>query len=142
MILYGLAGVPVISCSRGIVSELPYVNPKEVIEKQGLGFDNLLRKPAESYAIAQEYLHYRGLYILKTDFWIETVNIQTKKGLQRLLYLLRWYWYKGKPWKWLGGKGYLPLKMRRMRWLEKKKARIQKKLDAAKIQTPVTGASI
>ena len=120
LILYGLAGVPVISCSRGIVSELPYVPAKEVVEKQGIGFESLVRPPGEAYKIAKEYLSYRGLYILKTDFWIETVNIAAKKGLHKPWFLLRWKWYSSRPWKWLGGKGWVPLKIKKQKRVAKK----------------------
>jgi hypothetical protein len=111
LILYGLAGVPVISCSRGIVSEVPYADPREVIERQGKGYEGLVRPQAEAYQIARKYLSYRGLYIMKTDFWIETVNISTKKWPSNWIYLIRWNWYGSRPWKWIGGRGWKPLKI-------------------------------
>lgn len=114
LILYGLGGVPVLSCSRGIVSEVPYVSPKEVVARQGKGFESLIRKPEESYQIAQEYLRLRGLYVLKTDWSVETVNINTKKGLSRYTYLARFWWLNTRPWKWMGGKGYVPRNVKKM----------------------------
>jgi hypothetical protein len=112
LILYGLAGVPVISCSRGIVSEVPYADPREVVAAQGKGFEHLIRPPHEAYEIARNYLRYRGLYIMKTDFWIETVNITTKKWPYNWTYIIRWFWYCSRPWKWIGKKGWKPLKIK------------------------------
>jgi hypothetical protein len=119
-ILLGLGNVPVLSCSRGIVGEIPYVSPKEVVDKQGRGFEGLLLKPAESYKIAQEYLRYRGIYIIKTDFHVETVNILTMKGLKKLRFLLHWHWMKSRPWKFVGGKGYMPKNIKKI--MEQQKA--------------------
>lgn len=124
IILLGLGNVPVLSCSRGIISEIPYVSPEEVVEKQGRGFEDKILKPNESYQIAQEYLKYRGLYILKTDFHVETVNILTLKGLKRLKFKIHWYWMKSRPWKFLGGKGYIPKNI--------KKIQAQQRSDAAR----------
>ncbi len=114
IILYGLGAVPVLSCSKGILSEIPYVDPKEVIEKQGHGFEKLVRLPRECYLIAQEYLRFRGIYIIKTDFGVETVNIRTKNTWGKYKYILHFYWMKSRPWKWMGGKGYIPRNMRKV----------------------------
>jgi hypothetical protein len=135
IILYGLGNVPVLSCSRGIVSEVPYVSPKEVVDKQGKGFEALIRKPEESYKIAQEYLKERGIYILKSDFHVETVNILTKKGLDKWLYPFKWKWYATKPWKWMGGKGYVPHKMKKIFKAQKEAAA---KAGEPKCSTTVT----
>jgi hypothetical protein len=118
-ILLGLGSVPVLSCSRGIVSEIPYVDPKEVVERQGKGFNHLLLKPNESYKIAQEYLRHRGIYILKTDFHVETVNILTLKGIHKWKFLAHWYWMKSRPWKFLGGKGYTPRNIKKIQAQQK-----------------------
>ncbi len=126
IILLGLGHVPVISCSRGSVGEFQYVNPKEVVEKQGKGFEHLLWSAQDSYRIGQAYLKDRQIYILKTDFWIETINIMTKKGLQRLWYKIRWNWYRTRPWRWRGGKGWIPMFIR-VRNLKQK--RLQKKAE-------------
>jgi hypothetical protein len=141
MILYGLSGIPVISCSRGILSELQYVHPKEVIEKQGVGFDHLIRPAPEAYLIARDYLHFRGLYIQKTDYWIATVNIQTKKGLAKLWFLITWYWYGSRPWKWMGGSGWKPMKVK---WAEYKAKHAKKPPAPPNVmpQAPTTTASI
>jgi hypothetical protein len=114
IILYGLGNVPVLSCSRGIISEVPYIDPKEVMEKQGRGFEHLIRKAAESYRIAQEYLRCRGIYILKTDFHVETINLATLKWLKRIRFLANWHWLRNRPWKWMGGKGYVPRKFKKL----------------------------
>jgi hypothetical protein len=133
MILYGLSCVPVLSCSRGILEEVPYVNPKEVVEKQGVGFEGLLRTPQETYKIATMYLHYRKLYILKTDFWIETINLDTKKGFGKLWLIVRWHWLITRPWKWLGGRGYMPIKIRRMQRKAKKQGKDTSKLQVVSL---------
>jgi hypothetical protein len=133
MILYGLGGAPLISCSRGILSEIPYTDPKEVIEKQGVGFEKIMRNPIDNYFIAREYLKHRKLYLLKTDFFVETVNIKSKKGFEKPLFLAKFYWYGRKPWRWMGGWGYTPHFVKVQ--LKKAKAEAEKaqKLAAAKM---------
>lgn len=122
IILLGLGNVPVLSCSRGIVSEIPYVSPKEVVEKQGRGFEHLMLKPHESYQIAQTYLKYRGIHILKTDFHVETINLRTLKGFKKLKFLIHWHWMKSRPWKFMGGKGYTPKNIKKIQELQKANA--------------------
>jgi hypothetical protein len=124
LILYGLGNVPVLSCSRGIVSEVPYVSPKDVVDKQGRGFESLIRKPAESYKIAQDYLAYRGIYILKTDFHVETINTSTLKWFKAWWYPIKWNWMRTRPWKWVGGKGYVPRKFKKIAKAQKAAASI------------------
>ncbi len=48
----------IIDCSNGILTELPHANIKDVIEKQGFGFDHLLKKPEEVKVIVDNYFKY------------------------------------------------------------------------------------
>jgi len=103
MILYGLGNVPVLSCSRGLLGEVPYIDPRAVVATQGRGFDELLRTPVEAYEIGKEYLHTRQIYILRTDFQTATVNIFAKGGWwKRLKFRLYWHWQQSRPWAWKG----------------------------------------
>jgi hypothetical protein len=74
MILLGLGVPPVISCSRGILSEIPYVDPVSVHEKQGVGFDRLFVPAIEMYRKAQQYLRYRHVHIVRGKARVETAN--------------------------------------------------------------------
>jgi hypothetical protein len=103
MILYGLGNMPLISCSRGLLGELPYVHPKDVVAAQGKGFEGIIRNAHENYIVALSYLKARSIYILKTDFHVETVNIYTKKSvLDRMSYRIRHAWLSSRPWVWKG----------------------------------------
>ena len=109
MILYALGAIPLISCSRGLIGEVPYVKPEYVVAAQGKGFEKLLRNPVETYEIGKEYLKRRQIYILKTDFHTETVNIMAKGGrVKRFFFRIRWNWYQSRPWAWKGDRiGFL-----------------------------------
>jgi len=127
IIMWAMAAPPVISCSRGVMSEWTYANPKEVVEKQGLGFDHLIVDPITAYKAGGIYLRRRGFLIMKTDFWASVQNMAGMKFLDKIKHLINWYWYKDKPWKWMGGKGYVPWKFKR----DKKKAEAKAKKIAA-----------
>lgn len=109
MILYSLGAVPLLSCSRGLIGEVPYVKPEDVVKTQGKGFEGLLRTPVESYEIGKAYLSRRSIYILKTDFHTETANIYAKGGvIHRFFYRIKWNWYQHRPWAWKGDRlGFL-----------------------------------
>lgn len=139
MILYGLGCPQIISCSRGILSELPYVAAEEVVKAQGKGFDHLVRSPKDCYEIAREYLHYRTIYIMKTDFNIESVNINSKKGFDKFWYPIRWRWLVSRPWRWMGGKGYIPWQVRRMIRLKKKSDRMAMRMNPTATPTAAIG---
>lgn len=123
MIMWGMSNPPIISCSRGIMSEWPYVHPREVIEKRGQGFDHLLIDPITAYRASQAYLRPRGFLNLKTDFFVYVKNAGALKGWDRIKTLVSHWWLNGRPWKWLGGRGYVPLKIRLGRWKESRKKR-------------------
>lgn len=120
MILWGMSAPPIISCSRGVMSEWPYVNPREVVEKQGVGFDHLIVDDKTAYRAAIAYLKPRGFMILKTDRYAAVQNLAAMKGTEKLKAAIRWKWMVSRPWKWLGGKGYMTLKERRAARKEKK----------------------
>jgi hypothetical protein len=84
MILYGLGNPPVISCSRGILSEIPHVPIEQVAEKQGKGFEDVLRTPIENYRRAREYLKRRGVMIVRAANRIETANLAEKGWFTRM----------------------------------------------------------
>lgn len=118
MNLYGMACPPILSCSRGILYEVPYVHPKEVIEKQGRGFSHMLIPPVQAYKLAREYMWRRGIHMLKTDFFLEVQNTGAWKGFQKIRYCWRHHWLGTRHWKWQGyEKGYVPLswKLKRMK---------------------------
>ena len=81
-----------ISCSRGIVDEMPYAAPADVIKTQGQGFKT--RSSWAAYKIAQEYLRYRKIFILKTGFAVSVQNLTEMKLLPKLRTLFRWYRWK------------------------------------------------
>jgi hypothetical protein len=92
IIMYGMAVPNLLSCSRGIVDEIPYVPPAEVIKTQGKGFP--VRTAWESYKVAQEYLRYRKIFILKTGFAVSVQNMTEMKFWPKVQTLLRWYYWK------------------------------------------------
>lgn len=92
MILYGMASPGVLSCSRGIVDEIPYVSPEAVVRQQGKGF--VVRKPEEAYKVAQEYLRHRKIYILKTGFSVSVQNTTGMKLVTKLKHLAYWHRWK------------------------------------------------
>jgi hypothetical protein len=42
------------------------------------------------------------------------------KGLKKLRFLLHWHWMKSRPWKFVGGKGYMPKNIKKI--MEQQKA--------------------
>lgn len=130
MILLAMSNPPIISCSRGVLTEVPYVNPKEVVEKQGVGFDHLFRSEYESYRIGQAFLIPRGFLTLRTDFWVSVTNIRgIKKWWERWLRVIEFHWFNTRPWKWQGGRGWTPVRIKK---LQRKTKRDQKKAEKAK----------
>lgn len=95
MIYYGATGSPVISCSRGILSEVPYQPAKEVIARQGQGFP--LPDPQETYRKCQAYLRARHVWLLTSPFGLESVNIFGTSIFNRALVALR-HWRYEQPW--------------------------------------------
>jgi hypothetical protein len=94
IIMYGMAVNTLLTCSRGIVDEMPYVSPEEVVKSQGLGFR--VRTPLEAYKIAQEYLRWRRVLILKTGFSISAQNLTDMKLLEKIQRYAYWYWWRNK----------------------------------------------
>jgi len=87
-VLYGLDNSNIFSCSRGIVDEIPYVKPKDVIACQGNVADGIKVADKDKYKISQEYLRKRGMYIIKrltkTIFKIKS-NPKIYKKLKKLV---------------------------------------------------------
>lgn len=133
IILFGMAAPPVISCSRGVMTEFPYAAPELVVKNQGVGFDHLIVDAKTAYRAAQAYLRPRGFLIIKTDFWASVQNMAGMKLKDKIKHLLSWYWYKDKPWKWLGGKGYVPSNVKKM---QKKQKKAKKAAELAKKGVP------
>lgn len=133
IIMSGMSSPPIISCSRGIMTEWPYVPAQEVIEKQGMGFEHLIVNPVDAYKIAQAYLRPRGFLILKTDFWASVQNTKGMKPLDKVKHLLDYEWYIRKPWKWMGGKGYMPHRIKKMQRKAKKEEAAKKAKEVASV---------
>ena len=89
MIMWGLGAPPLLNTSRGIIDEMPYVHPKEVVEADGR-LDDLLPTPWEQYKIAQEYLRVRGVYILKNMREISVRNRDEIKWWRWPFFWLNW----------------------------------------------------
>ena len=64
-VLWGLDNAEIYSCSRGIVDELPYIKPKEVIKRKGKVPKKLKLSADEKYKICQTYLASRGMYLIR-----------------------------------------------------------------------------
>lgn len=127
IIMWGMACPPVLSCSRGVMTEWPYVHPRQVVEKQGLGFEHLITDPVTAYKAASIWLRRRGFMILKTDYWASVQNLAGMKWYDKIKHLAQWHWYKDKPWKWMGGKGYMPHNIKKS---QKNAKAAQKKAEA------------
>jgi hypothetical protein len=97
-----------------------------------VGFDHLIVDAKTAYLAAQAYLRERGFLIIKTDFWASVQNMVGMKLKDKIRHLINWYWYKGKPWKWLGGKGYVPHRIKKMQKKQKKAEAIEKAKREAK----------
>jgi hypothetical protein len=65
LILWGMDAPHIYSCSRGILDEIPYISPQDVVACQGDVADKYKLEAREKYKIAQEYLRHRGIYIMK-----------------------------------------------------------------------------
>ena len=66
MILWGMDNPNVYSCSRGILTDLPYIAPADVIAVQGdINDEKYAISNEDKYKTAQTYLRYRGIYIMK-----------------------------------------------------------------------------
>jgi len=99
MILYGLNAVPLISCSRGILSEIPELNAAEVVECQGKDLEALLRTPIDAYKVARQYLRYRNIHIRKTGSSVSVVNPGYHKWpMQIQSFFQRWWWWYRLNW--------------------------------------------
>lgn len=127
IILLGMANPPVIQCSRGCMNEWNYADPKEVVEKQGEGFDHLLLDPVTAYKASQAYLRPRGFLNLKTDYWVSVNNIGAMRGLKKWWTFIAHAWYSSRPWKWSGGKGWVPLKIKMAQAKQRKAKKAEEK---------------
>jgi len=67
MILWGMDNANIYSCSRGILTELPYVSPEDAVKWQGEVPDSYVVPNKKKYKLAQQYLQYRGIFIMKSE---------------------------------------------------------------------------
>jgi hypothetical protein len=92
MILWGMDNANIYSCSRGILREIPYISPADVVACQGDIPDSYVVPNEVKYRKAQKYLIYRGIYIMKGTPKItqkKTKNFErTKKRLMRYQILI------------------------------------------------------
>lgn len=65
MILWGMDCPEIYSCSRGILTDIPYIPPADVVASQGTIAEKYKIDNDTKYKIAQQYLRYRGIYIMK-----------------------------------------------------------------------------
>lgn len=105
LIMYGMAASNLLTSSRGIVDEMPYVSPEDAIAEKW----PMLRTPWEAYKVAQEYLRYRKTIIVRTGFSVSVKNMVDMKPWERLRTMLAyWYWRNRSDWeeqaKWYGKK--------------------------------------
>ena len=90
LILYGMDNPNVYSCSRGILTEIPYVSPQEVVECQGDIDEKYFVEHEDKYKVAQEYLRYRGIYVMKGKPRVK-VKPSTKEKFERTKkIIIRW----------------------------------------------------
>jgi hypothetical protein len=90
MILWGLSAPNLLSCSQGILYEVPFVPFREVLESQGRGLESKVLHPLQTYRTAQAYLRQRQIQILKTKDKVMTQNMFDKPWHVR-----QWEWTKG-----------------------------------------------
>mgnify|MGYP001615471995 CR=1 FL=1 len=95
VLLWGLSGAPILSCSRGINYHLPYCDPKEVVERQGQGYEDKIIPHDQAYKTAQKYLERRGTFITKEGHQINTFTWSSTKGLTKVWKFLRYLWFRG-----------------------------------------------
>lgn len=74
-----------ISCSKGILRELPRINVKDVIEYQGIGFDKLYKTPEEIGKIVDDYLIPRGQYAFRKEG--NVIGMETIEGIEEQITL-------------------------------------------------------
>ena len=94
LILYGMDAPNLYTCSRGILDELPYVAPADVVACQGDVEEKV--SPEERYRVAQTYLKHRGIYIMKGKGWThkspatkETFRRSKKRIVRYILFTTR-----------------------------------------------------
>ena len=97
LILWGMDGSNLYSCSRGILTEVPYISPKDVVACQGDVPDRYVLTEREKYSIAQRYLMYRGIFIMKGLGKVKTKpNPNYNRSKKRIIrYSLFGQWIKG-----------------------------------------------
>ena len=93
LIMAGLMGVPLLSLSRGMVGELPYLHPSKLNE------EHPIPDPEEQYKTAKAYLRKRDIFIQRSPAGVEMRNVSGKKKITLIPFYLRfrlydqeWYW--------------------------------------------------
>lgn len=88
MMLYGVDQSDIVSCSEGILSEIPYMDPETVVEKQGdIG---IMASQEERFEIARKYLSKRSLFIIKTAKDKRVVNVQSQGRWAKYKFLIEY----------------------------------------------------
>lgn len=72
-----------ISCSKGILRELPFVPAEEVINHQGLGFDQFLLSTEQIDELVDSYLIPRGQYAFRKEGNI--LGMETVEGMEETI---------------------------------------------------------
>ena len=90
LILYGMDAPNLYSCSRGILDEVSYIAPTDVVACQGDVAESYKVLPAEKYRVAQKYLAYRGIYIMKGQGWSRKKAVTKHEFLQSKKRIVRY----------------------------------------------------
>jgi len=93
--LHGMTGPKwVVSCSRGILDEIPCAPAAEVIERQGQGYEWAKRTDKEAYKVSQAYLKKRGIYLLRTGRYQSVTSPQYHNLWNKIRFWISWLRYR------------------------------------------------
>ena len=89
----GLIGISLISLSRGMVGEFPYLHPSKLNE------EHPIPDPEEQYKTAKAYLRKREIFIQRSPAGVEMRNVSGENKIRLIPFYLRfrlrdqqWYW--------------------------------------------------
>jgi hypothetical protein len=117
IIMVGLLGRAVISLSRGMVGELPYLHPSKLNE------EHPIPDPEEQYKMAKAYLRKREIFIQRSPAGVEMRNVSGQNKIKLIPFYLRFRLYD-QEWYW---KLRLPIHNRRVQRDMKRKEKIVEK---------------
>jgi hypothetical protein len=112
LILWGMDAPEIYTCSRGILDEIPYIAPQDVIACQGDVADSKKVAPREKYKIAQEYLRHRGIYIMKGLGKTTKRETTPEKFRRTKKFIIKYIMFVNKLPKWLQPKSHVPITLR------------------------------